>query len=76
MTPKLTPEQEKKLDTLDSLKAERASAETLLAKVNELFPLSEQMPPEFKGSHSLTLKPDGTLQINIWIAGHIWPVWF
>lgn len=52
------------------------SASKCLKKMHELFPLDKaNMPKEFKGTHSITLK-DGKVSFNIWWEGHAWSIDF
>lgn len=72
----LNQDQAQRLDSLEALYFECGSAERLLAEVERLFPIAQEMTGSFKGHHSLTLREDGKLQLNVWIANRVWPVWF
>ena len=50
------------------------NSKELLHKINNLFPLDSVMPETFKGSHCITLKDDGKLQLGIWCNNKIFTI--
>ena len=63
--------------SLDLMSAERYAAQRLLERAHKEFPLAQaKMPPDFKGTHHITLGPEGNLVLNIWWNGHVWPLKF
>lgn len=54
-----------RLSELDAALQETTDAKQLLDTAHEKFPLND-MPGDFKGTHSLTLSPDGRLTLGVW----------
>ena len=60
-----------KLEKIDYVtETHRLGALEVLQLIRDAFPLSEVMPPEFKGNHSLYLEPStGKLALLLWYDG-------
>lgn len=68
---------DQKINKIDATTKElRLSALEFLQLVHAEFPLKEVMPPDFKGSHSLTLFSDGRLCLTVWCDDHCYPFIF
>jgi hypothetical protein len=56
----------KRMNLVDKFINSHARAKEILQYLHTLFPLEYVMPADFKGTHCITLKEDGKLQINVW----------